>query len=155
MAQSINLSNLENLILRNVKVKKEVFAGFLESNQEIVEEFLKEIKEAAAGRFYTEYPQVSWVTLEKVLSKYGKEYFKDVVSVEISTKKRYYDRNLIVKTKLKETEEVFGPFILGKINLNINIDPGKKVEVYTFQFISEEKIIKELKFDFPLPKFNK
>lgn len=155
MAQSINLSNLENLILRNVKVKKEVFADFLESNQEIVEEFLNEIKEAAAGRFHTEYPQVSWVTLEKVLSKYGKEYFKDVVSVEISTKKRYYDRNLIVKTKVNSKEEVVGRFILGKINLNINIDPGKKVEVYTFQFISEEKIIKELKFDFPLPKFKK
>ena len=155
MAQSINLSNLENLILRNVKVKKEVFAGFLESNQEIVEEFLNEIKEAAAGRFHTEYPQVSWVTLEKVLSKYGKEYFKDVVSVEISTKKRYYDRNLIVKTKVNSKEEVVGRFILGKINLNINIDPDEKVEVYTFQFISEEKIIKELKFDFPLPKLRR
>ena len=155
MAQSINLSNFENLILRNVKVKKEVFTEFLESNQEIVEEFLNEIKEAVAGHFHTEYPQISWIVLEKVLSKYGKEYFKDAVAVEINTKKRYYDRNLIVKTKLKETEEVFGPFILGKINLNINIDPDKKVEVYTFQFISEEKIIKELKFDFPLPNFNK
>ena len=30
MAQSINLSNFENLILRNVKVKKEVFTEFLE-----------------------------------------------------------------------------------------------------------------------------
>ena len=36
MAQSINLSNLENLILRNVKIRKEVFAGFLEANSEIV-----------------------------------------------------------------------------------------------------------------------
>lgn len=155
MAQSINLSNLENLILRNVKIRKEVFAGFLEAKSEIAEKFLKEIKEEAAGHFHTEYPQISWVTLEKVLSKYGKEYFKDVVSVEISTKERYYDRNLIVKTKVNSKEEVVGHFILGKINLNINIDPDKKVEVYTFQFISEEKIIKELKFDFPLPKFKK
>lgn len=155
MAQSINLSNLENLILRNVKIKKEVFAGFLEAKSEIAEKFLKEIKEEAAGHFHTEYPQISWVTLEKVLSKYGKEYFKDVVSVEISTKERYYDRNLIVKTKVNSKEEVVGHFILGKINLNINIDPDKKVEVYTFEFISEEKIIKELKFDFPLPKFKK
>ena len=105
MAQSINLSNFENLILRNVKVKKEVFTEFLESNQEIVEEFLNEIKEAVAGHFHTEYPQISWIVLEKVLSKYGKEYFKDAVAVEINTKKRYYDRNLIVKTKLKETED--------------------------------------------------
>lgn len=155
MAQSINLSNLENLILRNVKIRKEVFAGFLEANSEIAEKFLKEIKKEAAGHFHTEYPQISWVTLEKVLSKYGKEYFKDVVSVEISTKERYYDRNLIVKTKVNSKEEVVGHFILGKINLNINIDPDKKVEVYTFQFISEEKIIKELKFDLPLPKFKK
>lgn len=155
MAQSINLSNLENLILRNVKIKKEVFAGFLEAKSEIAEKFLKEIKEEAAGHFHTEYPQISWVTLEKVLSKYGKEYFKDVVSVEISTKERYYDRNLIVKTKVNSKEEVVGHFILGKINLNINIDPDKKVEIYTFQFISEEKIIKELKFDLPLPKFKK